>query len=821
MIERLTPNQVRRPFDPTTLDFKTTVEVEPLIGIVGQDRALQALGFGLDIQRTGFNVFVSGPPGTGKTHAVQSILHLRAEQLPRANDWCYVNNFQDSYRPKSIQLPPGRGRALQRAMDTLVQQARQDIPKAFESEEYTNRREYIGQGVQAAQQELLEQLNRKSLPLGLTVRISDMGVVVVPVVNGNPISAQQFQTLDQPTQERLELARQSIEGDIKDLTVKLRAVQRQAEERLTTLNREATLFVIGGLFEDLRKQFSDCKEALPFLEAAESDMIANLQQFLTPPQAPTPQAAVVLQELAFRKYAVNVLVDNSDVQGAPVVIENNPTYPNLFGRLDREAVFGVLQADFTLFHAGSMHRANGGYLVIPVDELLRNPGSYEGLKRALRNYCLTIEDMADRAGITSAKSVQGESVALNVKVVLLGSAYAYQALYGGDEDFREAFKVRADFDSQMERNHKNIDAYAGWISAQCQKEGLRPLDASAVGKIIELGSRLAEDQERLTTRFGDLANTLREASHWAIQQDSPHVSASHINHAISARDYRANLIEERLRELVARNVIKVDTEGVQVGQVNALAASSLGDYIFGMPSRITASVSPGQTGLVDIEREATLGGATHTKGVLILGGYLMWRYAQKHPLSLSARLVFEQTYDRVDGDSASSTELYAIISAISNVPIKQGIAVTGSVDQRGNVQAIGAVNHKIEGFFDVCRIKGLTGGQGVMIPKTNMQNLMLREDVVDAIAKGKFHIWTVATVDEGIEVLTGVPADGSGKNGRVPGGAMSERVQKRLEEFAFVLRGTTTPAGRRAPVTRTTRANGAHEPAPTKRARKR
>ncbi|MSQ13064.1 MAG: ATP-binding protein [Dehalococcoidia bacterium] len=798
MPEALKPSSVRRICDPAMFDFKTTVEIDPLPAIVGQDRALQALQFGLDMLQPGFNIFVSGAPGTGKAHAVQRYLHDRAESQPVPNDWCYVNNFQDSYRPKALSLPPGRGTELARSMEQLVRRAREELTKAFESDDYTARREEISKAVQATQSEQLEELNQKAQPLGFTVRVTQVGITVVPTRQGKPLTEHDFLNLPPQEQSQLEETRQQLEHGVQNLLKKVREVQRSAEARLETLNREVTQHVVSGLFESPLAQFNDCPDVITYLGDAQEDMINRVRQFLQNPESTTPTAAALLQETALRRYAVNVLVDNSQTKGAPEVIENNPSFTNLVGRLEREALFGVLQTDFTLIKAGALHRANGGYLVLNSADLLRNTGSYEVLKRTLRDRCLVIEDLNDRLGFTSTKSLQPGPIPLNVKVVLLGSPMLYHSLYAVDEEFREVFKVRADFDNRMDRDVKNTQAYAEFACAQCQREGLRPLEAAAVAKLVELGSRLAEDQEKLSTRFSEIADVLREASHWAVQTDSLTVTPAHVRRAIESRTYRSNLIEEHLRELIVRRTIRVETQGAQAGQVNGLAVLMLGDYAFGKPSRISATVGLGQDGVVDIEREAKLGGATHTKGVLILEGFLANRFATDKPLNLSARIVFEQSYDGVDGDSASSTELYAILSALSGVPIKQGIAVTGSVDQLGNVQAIGGINHKVEGFFDVCRIIGLTGEQGVLIPRTNVANLMLREDVVEAVAGGQFHIWAVDTIDEGIEVLTGVAAGERGKNGRFPPKTINSLVDARLRDLARQRKEWGGPNGRKA-----------------------
>jgi len=553
------------------------------------------------------------------------------------------------------------------------------------------------------------------------------------------------------------------------------------------------MFVVGGLIEDLQEKYQEVPDVITYLKQVQENIVANTQQFLAVPEGVPPALQPYMQEVALRKFQVNVVVDNSQTKGAPVVIELNPTHANLLGHMEREAVFGALQTDFTFIRSGSLARANGGYLVVPVEELLRNAFTYDALKRSLRGREIVIEDPWERLGMFGTKTLRPEPLPLDVKVVLIGSPYLYQMLYALDEDFRELFKVKADFDIRMERNDENVRQYASFLCTLVTKEKLRHLDADALARMIEQGSRLAEDKQKLATRFAELADIVREADFYAGQAGAQRISAEHVRKALEAKVYRSNLIEERIREMIARGSLLVDVQGAVPGQVNGLSVMGLGDYMFGRPSRITASVGLGREGVIDIEREARLGGPIHTKGVLILGGYLSNKYAADKPLSLATRLVFEQSYEGVEGDSASGAELYSILSALSAVPIKQNFAVTGSVNQKGEVQAIGGVNHKIEGFFAVCRLKGFTGDQGVLIPESNVQNLVLREDVAEAVRDGKFHIYAVKTIDEGIEALTGVPAGERGADGAFPQGTINYLVDKRLREMAEQLRTFAQP----------------------------
>jgi lon-related putative ATP-dependent protease len=785
----LSPDKLCRTFDPSDFPFKTTEELPKLDGIIGQPRALEALQFGLGIRDHTFHIYVAGSPGTGRTTAVQTFLEELARQQATPDDWCYVNNFTDSYRPRACRLPPGQGRELATDMDRLIERARQEIPTAFESDEYTNQAEAIRGELDSQRESLFTQLSQEAQQAGFLIQPSPMGLLIVPIVDGQPMSDQAFMALPEAAREEIRRRRRTIEDRIKDTMKEVRRLEREAGEKVEKLDAEVALFVVGGLLEDLLEKYAGFPDVETFLKEVRDDITRNVGQFRTPSGAQQPVALLApwMEELPFRKYQVNVVVDNSHSQGAPVIIELNPTYNNLFGRMEKETQFGALYTDFTLIKAGSLHQANGGYLVMPIEEVLRNLFTWDGLKRALRNREIAMEETGERLGFVTTKSLRPTPIPLDVKVMLIGTPLLYHLLYALDEDFNELFKVKAHFDTRMDRTPENLQDYVAFMCTLCEKENLRHLDRDAVARLVEYGSRMCEDQQKLSTHFAALADVIREASYRAGQANASHITGAHVRQAIEAKIYRSNLIEERIREMIARGTLLIDTDGTAVGQVNGLSVVSLGDYAFGRPSRISVSVGLGRAGVVDIEREAKLGGPIHSKGVMILGGYLAQKYAQDKPLSLSARLVFEQSYEGVEGDSASSTELYALLSALSGLPIRQAIAVTGSVNQRGEIQAIGGVNEKIEGFFDVCRVKGLTGHQGVMIPAANEQHLMLREDVVEAVRQGRFHVWLVRTVDEGIELLTGVPAGTRDPAGQFPEGTVNARVDQRLRAMAEAL----------------------------------
>jgi len=783
VIERLSAQQVRAVQDPAALPCRVTDEMPPLEGIIGQDRAMRALTFGLGIQQAGYHIYVSGIPGTGKTTAVLSYLEDVARTRPPASDWCYVHDPKDSYRPLALELPAGLGPELARDVDNMVRGAAREIRAAFESDEYTARREQLTGALQRGRAEILRQLETKANSAGFLLQVTPVGLFFIPMRNGRPLADEEIQALPPAIRGELDRRRSALHAEMRVALKQIRALEREARERLEQLDREVVQFAISGVVEDMVEKYGAFPHVVKYLEALRDDISANLHVFLeaTDEDEGGPRGA---RQLALRKYQVNVLVHHDPGNGAPVVIEQNPTYNNLIGRIEREMHQGALITDFTNIKPGALHLANGGFLVIPAEELLRNPYAWDGLKRALRNGQVDIEDLSDRWGFVTAKSLRPQPIPLNLKVVLIGSLWLYQLLTAYDEDFSELFKVQADFDTVMDRSYENVCKYAAFVADICRKYKLLPLDATGLAKMVEVASRLADDQTKLSTKFGAVVSLLQEADYWARQQGAAAVSGEHVRQAVEARVYRSSLIYDRLREAVARGILQVEVTGRRVGQVNGLSVSAIGEFAFGRPTRITASAGVGREGVIDIEREARLGGRIHTKGVLILGGYLTHRFARNMPLALSARLVFEQSYSEVDGDSASGAELAALLSALSGLPVRQDLAVTGSINQHGEMQAVGGLNQKIEGFFDVCRAKGLTGEQGVIIPRSNVVHLNLREDVVDAVAAGRFHIYAVDHSDELIELLTGVAVGEPDAWGNFPPETVGGRVQARLRELA-------------------------------------
>ena len=797
MVEELSPEKLRSECDPSFMRCETTKGLVPLREIIGQERAVRALKFGIGIKDHGFNIYVAGLPGTGKTTAVKNFVEEIARTEPVPSDWCYVNNFSNQYEPKAIKLRAGRGKEFRDDVKNLIEDARTALPKAFESEDYTKRREATIRGLENQRKELISQLNAKAQQEGFVIQSTPIGLLMIPVIKGKAVSEEELMTMPQKTKDEIQEKRERLELELRNTMRQFFDMERKIHEELKKLNKDVALYAIGHLVNDVLDKYKANSDVTAYLNDVQNDILENVSQFVKgeEPQQ-SPFQLPWMKEAPFKKYEVNVVVDNSTVKGAPVITELNPVYQNLVGRTEKEAQFGALITDFTMIRGGALHKANCGYLIVRVEELLRSPLSYDALKRALRNRRIVVEEPEERFGFISIKSLKPQPIPLDVKVILIGDAYLYQLMFTMDTEFRELFKVKAEFDSSMQKTEDNVKQYAAFVCALCHREKLKHLDGSGLAKVIEHSSRLADDQEKLSTRFAEVGDVIREANFYALQEKSEHISASHMKKAVEEKIYRSKLIQEKIQEMIKRGVILIDTEDAKVGQVNGLSVMGLGDFAFGSPSRVTASLGLGREGVIDIEREAKMGGPIHTKGVLILSGYLNEKYAKDVPLSLSARLVFEQSYGGVEGDSASSTELYALLSALSGLPIKQDIAVTGSVNQKGEVQAIGGINEKIEGFLEVCRARGFTGKQGVMMPASNVQNLMLKEEVVQAVKDGKFHIYSARTIDEGIEILTGFKAGIKLADGKFEEGTVNERVDRRLREMGEKLREFSAGEGK-------------------------
>jgi len=793
MVNKLPIEKLRNTCPPDLMQCESTKELSPLDEIIGQERAVRALKFGLGIKNHGFNMYVAGYPGTGRKTTVKSFVEAQAKTQPVPPDWCYVNNFGNQYEPKAIQLSAGKGKEFRDDMKNLIENVKNALPKAFESEDYAARREATIRGLEEKRKQLIEELNVKAQREGFVIQTTPIGLLLIPVLDGKPLSEEEMLALPQKTKDKLQEKRETLETEFRNTMRQLIDMERQIHDALKKLNKEVALYALGNLVERLREKYGDSAAVTEYLKDVENDVLDSLQQFIRRSQGGEQQEQLPFQmpwmrEDPYKKYEVNVVIDNSETKGAPVVMETNPNYPNLLGKTEKEAQFGALTTDFSMIRAGSIHKANGGYLIVPVEELLQNPFSYDGLKRDLRDGNMTIAEPEERYGFLSVKTLKPQPIPLTTKVILIGSPYLYQMMFELDPDFRELFKIKAEFDTVMDRTESKVMQYAAWVCALCEKEKLKHLDGTGIGKLVEFSSRIVEDQYKLSTQFAYVADVIREANFYATQDNSDFITGGHIKKAIEEKVYRSKLIQEKIQEMIKRGFFLIDTVQEKVGQVNGLSVMGMGDFAFGNPSRVTASIGVGREGVIDIEREAKMGGPIHTKGVLILSGYLNDKYIRDKPLSLSARLVFEQNYEGVEGDSASSTELYSILSALSGRPIKQNIAVTGSVNQKGEVQAIGGVNEKIEGFFEVCKLQGLTGQQGVMIPESNVQNLMLKEEVLEAVKEGNFNIYSVKTIDEGIEFLTGTKAGELRADGTFEEGTINYLVNKQLTEMADKLK---------------------------------
>lgn len=787
----LTPDELTFVCDPDQFNFETTDELPDLQKIIGQERAVRAIDFGVEIPSYGFNIYAMGAAGTGKTTTVQTFLQRRADQEPVPDDWCLVNNFVDPKRPRAIQLQTGYGNQLRDDMAEFLLDLQRNIPSAFDSEDYQQRAEAIVQEMEGARNQSLKELDAEVSRRGFALVQTAMGLVVAPVMDGQVLSPDQYAQLPEDVSAGFEAHRQDLQHELEQAMREVHALEKKAKERMRTLDQEVANFVVADCIKDLTEKYVTFDEVIEYLGEVRKDVVENIADFrqagesevageasVPSPRPPTKPAN------PFIRYQVNVIVDHSRSEGAPIVYSTNPTYRSLVGSIEQEVHFGMLTTDFTHIHAGSLHLANGGYLVVNARDLLGYPFAWDALKRAIKNQEIRTEIVDEISPVAATTSLQPEPIPFKAKVILIGDIGTYYMLYDLDEDFRKLFKVRADFGYTMDRTPEAMHSYAEFIASRVRADGLVPFDRTAVARIIEFGVRVAEDKEKLGARFVDVVEVIQEASYWAGKNGNHVVNAADVDQTLEERRYRASQLEEQLQKRILEGTIRIQTEGTTLGQVNGLSVLSMADYEFGIPSRISARTYMGRGGVVAIDREANLAGNIHNKGVLILQGYLGGKYARKKSLSLAASLTFEQNYERIEGDSASSSELYALLSSLSGLPIRQDLAVTGSVDQQGRVQAIGGATAKIEGYFEVCQARGLTGTQGVLIPADNVRHLVLHREVVEAVREGRFHIYAVETIDEGIELLTGTPAGEADAEGNFPEATVNYLVQQRLLEMA-------------------------------------
>ncbi len=781
-MHRLKPEDLRAVCDPAALPFRSTDELPPLDGMIGQERALTATTFGIGVRYEGYNLFVLGPPATGKTTAMQRLLTRAAHDQPLPSDWCYVHNFADSYRPTAIEVPAGRGRELRDEMTRLVEECKARLPRAFEGEEFERQKSQILEDLSHRQEAELAKLDETARAAGCVILRTPTGLGVAPAPQGKPLSPDEFAALPESERERLAASAGALEEEVENALRRLRQLERDARDAHEKLVSDVAAGATRQLIRELRERFAGLDALQRYLDHVEKDLVAHAEEFRTAVEGKPALPFLPAPGAFLDRYRVNVLVDRSGQQGAPVVFEQNPTHGNLVGRIEHRAHFGTLVSDFTLIKAGALHRANGGYLILEAKDVFRNFQAWESLKKALKSRSVRIEEPLEEFRMITGAGLAPAPIPLAVKVVLIGSPLYYYVLYNLDEDFGELFKVKVDFDDSLPRTPETELLYARFVGSVCREDGLRPIAADGVAKLIEHGSRMIAHQGRLSSRLGAILDLVRDAVFYAEQRGHPRVTAEDVSHAIAQKVYRANLIEERIGRTIAEGTLLIATDGEEVGQVNGISVLATGDHAFGRPSRITVRTFSGEPGVVDIEREAKLGGPIHSKGVMILTGFLAGRFARERPLALSASITFEQHYEEVEGDSASSAELLALLSSLAGIPLTQAIAVTGSVNQRGDIQPVGGINEKIEGFFDVCRARGLDGRQGVLIPAANVRHLMLREDVVQAVRDGRFHIHAVSTVDASIEVLSGRPAGERGPDGAFPEGSFNAAVERTLAE---------------------------------------
>lgn len=790
--ERLSGEALYRRADLGDLEFETTEDLEAYEGVLGQPRAVEAVNFGLGIEAEGYNLFALGPSGTGKKSILMDFLNQRAGETPVPSDWIYVNNFEHSHKPNAIALPAGKGAQFEKDMEQLIEEISSALEGAFESEEYQNRRQEIQEEFQEQQEAKFEDLRETAKEKGFALLRTPSGLGFAPERDGEVVAPEEFQELSKEKREEIEEEVSELQDDLQQILRQLPRLQRQMQSGLRELNREMANLAAGGHIQDLRERYSEFDEIVAYLDAVEEDVVENVRDFLQQDEnsiiqaqmSQTAQVPGANRRPTLRRYNVNLLVDHSRSDHGPVIEEDNPTYPNLIGRVEHVPQMGALLTDFNLIKPGALHLANGGYLILDARKVLLQPYAWEGLKRVLRSNEIRIESPGQAYGLITTVSLEPEPIPLDVKVALVGDRRLYYLLSALDPEFDELFKVMADFEDDMDRDPDSQVNYARLIARLAKQENLRAFERAAVERLIEYSSRLASDSDKLTAQMRNITDIMREASYWAKENGNGVVTEQDVESAIEAKIQRADRLRDRMQEAILRETILIDTEGKQVGQINGLSVIILGEFAFGRPNRITARIRLGRGQVVDIERESELGGAIHSKGVMILAGYLGARYAREVPLSLSASLVFEQSYGGVEGDSASSAELFALLSAIAEVPLKQSLAVTGSVNQHGQVQAIGGVNEKIEGFFAICSQRGLTGDQGVLIPRANVKHLMLREDVIEAVEDGKFHIYPIEHIDQGIELLTDMEAGQRDEEGEYPDGTFNARVSQRLRELA-------------------------------------
>lgn len=790
----LRADELRATINPDDLPFETTEELnEETIPVLGQDRGVDAIRFGMGMKADGYNIFVAGPQKTGLTYIARTLLEEQARREPTPPDWCYVYNFKEPDKPLAIKLSPGMGKELKKDMQEFIQTLQQKIPEVFDSDDYRAKEKELQQAFEEKRRAIIDALSDQAKQEGFILQFSQVGMVIIPAgPDGHPLSQEDLAQLDEDEKKRLREKSDELQEKMKEAIKKIRELENQFREKRNKLDSEIALFVVDQLLESYLEKYRNEKDVLDYFKAVKEDILENIDDFKKKPEEQQPPHGqhfpVPQRDGMIKRYDVNVFIDNSETKGAPVVVESNPAYPNLFGTIERQAWFGALFTDFTMIKPGALHKANGGYLIMKALDLLKWYISWEALKRALKDKKIRIEDLGELYGLFSTKTIRPEPIPLDVKIVLTGDPYLYELLYIYDDKFQKLFKVKAHLDDRMNRTDENMLKCAKMVAQFCRENKCLHLDRTGFARLMEYSMERTEDREKFSLEIGDIGDLIKEADYFARLASSDFIKSEHVEKAIEKRIYRSNLIEEKVKELLIKDIFWVETDGWKVGQVNGLSILMTGDHEFGKPNRITATVSVGRDGVIAIERESKLSGRIHTKGVIILTNFLKERFAHNKPISMSASLCFEQSYGLVEGDSASSTELYALLSAIARVPLYQGIAVTGSVSQKGEIQPVGGVTRKIEAFFEICKHKGLNGKQGVIIPKKNVNNLMLKKEVLEAVEEGKFHIWPISRIEEGIEILSGIPAGDLQEDGTYPEGTFFRKVDDRLTELSEIVR---------------------------------
>lgn len=788
-IKELSFKDLKKECDPSAFKFRTTKELEPFTGTIGQARGIKAIEFGLNIDIKGYNLYLEGPTGIGKTIYAKNLLDEISKTKPVPDDWCYIYNFDNSNEPKAISLPAGLGKQFASDMDSFIQTIKSEIKSAFNNQDFEKEKANIQKDVEDKKMKLIDKLNKDAQKQGFEIKNTSSGIYFLPMIDGKTLSEDEFNALDEKTKNDFEARSVLIQQQTIDTMTKIKNMEKKALEKMNSWQNNIALFAVTIQVNELRNKYKKFAKIQEFLKNVQKDILTNLNDFIEDEQKPAGPMSMPKHETQkpWHKYKVNLFIDNSNLEGAPVIIDSNPSFYNLFGKLEYENSFGTLKTDFTLIKPGLIHKANGGYIVLQIRDLLTNPLIWDCFKRVLRTKQIFVDTLKDyQLNSVAISSLKPEPIPVNMKVILVGPSYIYYQLLNQDEDFKKLFKVKAEFDEEAPRTDSNMFKIAQFIHNFCEKEKAPHFNAGAVAKVIEYCSRMVDNQTKISTQLNEITELLGEACTWAKMEGAKIVNASYVKKAIDERIERVNKYDQRLVEMIQNGTIMIDTTGEKIGQINGLSVMNIGDYSFGKPAKITANTYVGKTGIVNIEREVEMSGTTHSKGVMILSAYIGEKFAQDKPLSLSASLCFEQLYNGVDGDSASSTELYAILSSLSELPIKQNLAVTGSVNQKGEIQPIGGLTDKIEGFFNICKLRGLTGEQGIIMPYQNIKNLNLNDEVIKAVKDGMFHIYAIKTIDEGIELLTGVPAGRKNKNNVYPAGTVNYLVNEKLKKYAEV-----------------------------------